>query len=147
MKLRPDFPLPDLDWEPTREFWAAAARGVLAIPRCAACDRWVWYPTTCRACGGERLAWTATSGRGRLFSWTVVRRAFLPRFAAMVPYVTGLVALAEEPAVRIVTLIVDCAPEALRIDQPVRAVFRPLTFAGIERQVIAPMFAPDVGSD
>ena len=36
MSFRPDFPLPDTDWPPTREFWAAAARGELAVPRCDA---------------------------------------------------------------------------------------------------------------
>ncbi len=41
---RPDFPLPDLEDPLTAEFFAGAARGELVIPRCAGCDRWVWYP-------------------------------------------------------------------------------------------------------
>ena len=48
-----DFPLPDTEWEGTRGFWEAAAREELAIPRCAACGRYQWYPhARCRACGG-----------------------------------------------------------------------------------------------
>jgi uncharacterized OB-fold protein len=82
------------------------------------------------------------SGRGRLFAWTVVRHAFLPAFADEVPYVPGLVALDEDPAVRIVTRIVDCDPEQLRFDQSVRVVFRPLSFPGIDRTVTAPFFVP-----
>ena len=51
MKFRHEFPLPDTDWPPTHEFWAAAARGELAVPRCDACGRYVWYPDgTCRFC-------------------------------------------------------------------------------------------------
>jgi uncharacterized OB-fold protein len=143
MKFRDDFPLPDVDWEPTREFWASAARGVLAIPRCEGCRRWVWYPEpACPACGVTRLAWTPVSGRGRLYAWSVVRRAFIPQLATLVPFATGLVALEEEPAVRLVTTIVDCPPEALVADQPMHVVFRPLAFPGIERRVIAPLFTP-----
>jgi uncharacterized OB-fold protein len=138
-----DFPLPDTDWEGTRGFWAAAAREQLAIPRCAACARLQWYPRErCAACGGSELPWTPVSGRGTLFSWAVVRRALVPAFADKVPYVTGLVALVEDPAVRVVTNLVDCAPEALRAEMPVRVVFRRLVFPNVARRVLAPMFTP-----
>jgi uncharacterized OB-fold protein len=143
VKFRDDFPLPDTDWPPTREFWAAAARGELSVPRCDACARFVWYPDgACRWCGGGALTWTRVAGRGSLFSWSVVRRAFIPQFAADVPYVTGLVALEEDPAVRLVTRIVDADPAALRVDMEVRVVFRPLRFPDLARSVVAPMFTP-----
>jgi uncharacterized OB-fold protein len=139
------FPLPDLAWEPTRPFWEAAARGELVLPRCAGCGAWVWYPKPrCPGCGGETLPWSAASGRATLFSWAVVRRALVPAFAAEVPYVPGLVALAEDPAVRLVTRLVDCAPEALRVGMPVRVVFRSLRFPGVPGEVVAPLFAPEV---
>jgi uncharacterized OB-fold protein len=138
-----DFPLPDTEWEGTRGFWEAAAREQLAIPRCAACARFQWYPhERCRACGGSELPWTAVSGRGTLFSWAVVRRALVSAFADQVPYVSALVALAEDPAVRVVTRIVDCTPESLRAEQAMRVVFRPLVFPKVSRRVIAPMFTP-----
>lgn len=141
--MHADFPLPDVDWEPTREFWAGAARGALVIPRCDACARYVWYPETpCRHCGAERLTWTAVSGRGRLFAWSVVHHAWIPQFADRLPFATGVVALEEDPAVRLVTYIVDCDPQRLRCDQPVRVVFRPLRYAGVTGEVLAPMFAP-----
>ena len=147
MSFRGDFPLPDLDWPPTREFWAAAARGELAVPRCDACGRYVWYPDgTCRRCGSHDARWTAVSGRGRLFSWSVVRRAFIPQLADDVPYVPALVAIDEDPAVRIVSRIVDCDPDRLLIDMPVRVVFRPLRFAGVPGEVVAPMFVPGVAN-
>jgi hypothetical protein len=133
----------DPTWEPLRGFWAAAARGELALPRCAACGAWNWYPrAACRACGGAELPWTRTAGRGTLFSFAVVRRALYPPYAALVPYTTGLVALEEDPSVRLVTRFVDCAPEALRIEQPVHAVFRPIDLPGIAGSVPAPFFTP-----
>jgi len=141
--MHADFPLPDVTWEPTRAFWAGAARGALVIPRCDACARYVWYPETpCRHCGGGHLAWSEVSGRGRLFAWSVVHHAWIPQVADRLPFVTGLVALHEDPAVRLVTYVVDCAPDALRCDMPVHVVFRPLRYAGVSGEVVAPLFVP-----
>jgi len=143
----PHFPLPDPAWEPTRGFFAAAARGELAIPRCTGCGRRIWYPRpACPACGGTDLPWETVSGRGTLFSFAVVRRPLWRPFAERVPYATGLVALAEDPAVRLVTLLVDCAPEELRVEMAVHAVFRSLRFAGAETEVVVPLFTPDAAA-
>ena len=140
---RADFPLPDATDELVAEYFAGAARGEVRIPWCSACDRWCWYPEwSCPACGGE-LVWTATSGRARLFSWAVVWRAFLPAFADIVPFVTALVALEEDPSVRLVTMIIDVSPESLVADMPVEVVFHPLRFPTVpDREVIVPMFRP-----
>jgi len=138
---RDDFPLPDVADPLTAEYFAGAARGELMITRCGACDRYVWYPgEACAACGGP-LAWTAVSGDATLFSWAVVRRAFLPAFADKVPFVTALVALAEDPYVRLPTYMVGADPESLRADEPVRVTFRPLAFSTVpDKSVIVPMF-------
>jgi hypothetical protein len=69
-----------------------------------------------------------------------VRRAFLPAFAGHVPFVAALVALDEDPAVRLATNLVDCDPAALDFDLPVRVVFRPLRFPGVPGEVMAPLF-------
>ncbi len=137
------FPLPDVDWEPLRPFWQAAARSELAIPRCEACGRWSWYPPErCRACDGAALAWTPVSGRGTLFSWAVVNRAWVKPFDRIAPYATGLIALEEDPAVRVVSFVVDAEPEALRVDMPVRAVFRPLPLPDAPAELLVPLFVP-----
>jgi uncharacterized OB-fold protein len=140
---RAEFPLPDADDELTAGYFAGAARGELCIPRCGSCGRWCWYPEpACPACGGA-LAWTATAGRGVLFSWVVVERAFLPAFVEMVPFVTALVALEEDPAVRIVSLLVDTDPAELAVDLPMTAEFRPLAFPTVpNRAVVVPWFTP-----
>ena len=139
--MRSDFPLPDVNWPPTARFWAAAAEGRLELPRCQSCGRLCWYPKeSCSYCGDAALLWEPVAGRARLFSWAVVRNVFLPQYREKVPYVTGLVSLDEDPSVRLVTEIVDY--EHLEFDQPMEVVFRPLTFAGIERSVMAPLFRP-----
>jgi len=135
--------LPDMNFEPTRGFWEAAQREELVIPRCGACKRFTWYPAPrCAHCDADELTWTRVSGRGTLFSWTLVTRALFKAFADKAPYVTGLVALDEDPAVRLVTTLVDCDPETLRADQPVIATFRALEFPGDSASVLAPMFTP-----
>lgn len=145
---RADFPFPDLTDERTAEYFAGAARGELMLPRCAACHRLVWYPEEeCPSCGGRTFTWTRVSGRGRVFTWAVVRRAFLPAFEEMVPFVTALVALDDDPRVRIVSYVVDCDPDGLAADLPVEAVFRPLRFPTVpDRSVTVPMFVPAAGS-
>ncbi len=141
---RPEFPLPDPVDERTAGFFTAAARGDLAIPRCEGCGRLVWYPRPrCPHCGATSMPWTTLSGRGELFSWAVVRRAFLPAFEDRVPFVSGLVCVDEDPSVRVVTLVVDCEPATLAVGQPVRAVFRDLAFAPAPGDAVTvPMFVP-----
>ena len=141
--MRADFPLPDVTWGPTAEYWAGASRGELRIPRCEGCGRWCWYPRErCRHCDGRAFRWETTSGRGTLFSWVVVTHPFLPQFADLVPFVPALVALDEDAAVRIPTRMVDCDPADLVFDMPVRVTFRPISFTGVDGEVTAPLFVP-----
>ena len=141
--MSPSFPLPDIDWEPTSGFWAAASREALALPRCPECGRWDWYPTgTCARCEGVETAWQDLSGEAELFSWAVVERAFAKPFADRVPFVAALVLPKEAPSVRIPTNLVDCEGVELRVGLPLRVVFRPLEFDGVEGRVVAPLFAP-----
>jgi uncharacterized protein len=140
---RADFPLPDLDDPLSAPFFAAAARDELAIPRCDACSRYVWYPEAACPADGGALTWEAVSGRATLFSWVVVQRPFLPAFADKVPFVTALVALDEDPAVRLCTYVVDVADDALVPDMPLTVQFRPLEFSTVPgRSVPVPMFGP-----
>lgn len=142
--MRPGFPLPDTSWEPAREFWAGAAREELRLPQCSGCGRLRWYPQpTCRHCRTTSgMSWTALSGRGRLFSWVVVTHAFLPQFGDKVPFISALVALDEDPQVRLATEVVDCPADVLVFDMEVRVTFRQIHFTGVDGSVMAPLFVP-----
>ena len=131
--MRPEFPLPDLDETLTGPFWEHAARGVLALPRTAD-GSWHWYPKT------TDVEWVPVSGRGTVFSWTEVHQVFLPAYAEQVPFLTGLVALEEDPSVRLATRFVDC--DTIEIGQAVEVTFRPLTFPTVDGEVQAPFFRP-----
>lgn len=120
-------------------FWQAADEGRLAMPWCGHCERAVWYPQpACPDCGAEP-AWRTLSGRARLLAWTVVRKPVNPMF--LPEYVPALVVPEEAPGARLVTQLVDCAPEDLQCDMPLVADFRTLSPRGGEPYV-APVFRP-----
>jgi len=137
----PPFPLPDPNEPSTGGFWRAAARDTLAIPYCSACARFCWYPyPACPTCGSADLPWTEVDGNGTLYSWSVVRHAFLPAFADRTPFIAALVALDAAPHVRIATRIVETDPAELVVDAPVEVVFAPLRYSTTDAEVRAPLF-------
>ncbi len=140
---RSTFPLPDIDDPLTAPFFAAAARDELRIPWCTTCESHVWYPEArCATCGGA-LRWRSVSGRGTLFSWAVVERVFLPAFADRVPFITALIALEEDPRVRLCSYLVDAAPSELQAEQLCSVVFRDLSFPTVVGESVrVPMFRP-----
>ena len=116
-------PLP----QPTRddaEFWAAARRGELRFQRCAACGRFRHYPRpTCPACLAREFTWERSTGRGTVWTWTIVRGPTLPAFEAKLPY--NVVDVLMDEGVHFVSQVLDCAAEEIRAGMPVEAVFVP----------------------
>ncbi len=109
-----------------RFFWEAAGRGELMVLRCQVCGfRAHPSPDRCPRCGARALAPERMSGRGTVYSFTVVRRAFHPGFAADLPYVLALVELPEQSGLRVISRVVNMAPEAVTIGLKVEAVFVP----------------------
>lgn len=108
----------------SRPFWEAARRHELMLQRCGACGKFIYYPRPrCPYCMSERLNWQRCSGRGTVYSYTVVRRPSSRAFADG-PYVLAIVELAEGP--RLTTNIV-APPEAVRVDMPVEIFFDDVT--------------------
>ncbi len=116
--------------EDTKPFWEAAAEGRFLIKRCLACERVHWYPRTlCPFCFSERTEWQPASGRGVIYSYSVMRRA-------TPPYVVAFVTLDEGPTM--LTNIVACDPDSLCIGQKVSVVFRPT-----DGEFMVPVFEPN----
>lgn len=123
-QLRPRRRLPHPSPE-SQPFWDGCARHELLIQRCRANGHF-WFPPSnlCQRCWSTDFAWTPVSGQGELFSFTVYRRAYAPELADQLPYAVGIVQLAEGP--RLITNIVGCAPEDIRVGTPVEVVFEDL---------------------
>jgi uncharacterized protein len=110
----------------SRPFWEAAKHHELCLQHCGACDLFIYYPRhVCPRCLGTAVAWRRVSGRGTVYSFTIVRRTTNKPFSADVPYVLAIVALAEGP--RMTTNIVGCAPGAVRCGMEVEVCFDDVT--------------------
>lgn len=114
----------------TQKYWEAAAEGRLLVKRCQDCGEHHHYPrSSCPFCFSERTEWREASGGGTIYSYSVMRRA-------AVPYAIAYVTLAEGPTM--MTNIVDCDFDRLRVGQTVK-----LTFRDSEGGPPLPVFAPD----
>ncbi|MGH2492832.1 MAG: Zn-ribbon domain-containing OB-fold protein, partial [Candidatus Limnocylindria bacterium] len=109
----------------TQPFWDGARRGELLVQRCVTCAHVQFYPRAlCMRCGGA-VEWIAASGRGSVYSYTVVHRAPHEALEPLVPYVVALIDLEEN--VRMMSRLRGVAPEAVRIGQSVRVAFERLS--------------------
>ena len=117
-------------------YWAALKRHELHIQRCSGCGQYYFYPRDyCPYCLSSEVAWTKVSGRGQLYSFTVMNRPISAAFAADVPYNVAIVELDEGP--RMMTSIVDCNNDDLAIGMPLEVVYDDITDA-----VTLPRFKP-----
>jgi uncharacterized protein len=124
-------------------FWRGCREDRLLIQACDACATPRFPPgPLCHACGSDRSRWIEASGRGRVYSWIVVRHPIPAEiYASEVPYVVALVELDE--GVRMPTNLVGCAPEALTADMRVEVCFRDVgdvrlpQFRPVEREALA----------
>lgn len=125
----------------TREFWEAAKRGELLVQHCKDCDRNIFYPREiCPKCQSPNVEYIKATGRGKLFSFSLVEKGAPPDFKDMQPYVICLVDLDE--GVRIGSMLVGYDDYwALQPGQEVKVVFDPVT-----DEISLPKFKP-AGSD
>lgn len=117
-------------------YFEHCSAGKLCFQRCTACDTWRHVPRIqCAKCSSTDWEWAESSGRGKLFSWTVCHQAMHPAFADEVPYAVAVVELEE--GVRMVTGLRDVEFETLALDQPLRVVFEK-----VNDDVSLPYFTP-----
>jgi uncharacterized OB-fold protein len=136
-----DRPLPDPDDALVAAFWERCVQGRLCFQRCSDCGQWRHLPRhRCAACGSAAWRWEASSGRGRIFSWTVTHQPLMGSFPEQTPYAIVVVALEE--GVRMVSGLRGLAPSELALDLPVEVVFE-----AASEHVKLPFFRPRAGAD
>jgi len=133
VSARRGIPLP----RPTRlsePHWSGCREGRLRVQRCRECRGYVFIPQpVCTFCTADALEWVDSSGRGTLYSFTTVHRPQRPEFE--VPYTVAIVELEE--GFHMLTNLVGCPPEQMRVGMPVEVEFRRMS-----EEISLPMFRP-----
>jgi len=125
--------LPQLD-ECSAPFFEYAERGELRVQRCDGCGLRRMPPRPmCPSCGSFDSSWEAMSGDGTVWSVAIPHPPLLPAYSAMAPYNVVVVALDDDPGIRLVGNVVagpdadldSVDPHSLQIGALVRVVFPP----------------------
>lgn len=119
-------PLPFVTDE-SRPFWEGCRQEKLCFQYCKHCQQYQFYPRLyCMQCGAtDAPDWVETSGRGVIYSYTIIHQNKSPEFVKDTPYNLAIVQLEEGP--RMLANVVDIALTDLRVDMPVTVVFDPVT--------------------
>ena len=129
----PPIPLP-LPTARSLPHWEGCRRGELLVQRCVDCGHYVFIPQpACTRCLSDNLEWVPSSGSGTIYSYTVVHRPQQPVFE--VPYAIAIIEMAE--GWHMLSNIVGCPPEDVRIGMPVEVEFRRMS-----DEITLPLFHP-----
>ena len=130
--------------EETRLYWEATLNEELLVQTCNACgNRQLPWGPCCARCLSQDLASLKASGRGTVFSFTVVRQAIHPTFSANVPYVVADIELEEGPIMT--SNVTDTPVEDVRIGLPVEVWFDNEAEDAFHTKLRLPKFRPIKG--
>lgn len=105
-------------------YFEAAKEGRLVFQKCQHCDNIQFPPRHhCVNCWQSDLKWIESSGKGRVETYTIVRRAPLPKFRNKTPYVVASIIVEEGP--RMITNLVGATALDVKIGDNVSVTFAP----------------------
>lgn len=91
-------PLPNPNEFDTKAFWAATKDKKLTYQQCRQCNTIVFYPRRhCTGCTDGELEWKTASGKGTVYTYSVVRQSYHPFFRHQIPYAVAWIDLDEGP--------------------------------------------------
>jgi len=106
-------------------FWKAARKEKLILQKCSDCGTYIFYPRLiCPSCFSDNIDWVEASGKGKVYTFTIVTNNAPSVFLDDMPYVIAIVRLDE--GVQMLTNIVDCDPEEVECEMPVEVAFKKL---------------------
>jgi uncharacterized OB-fold protein len=116
-------PMPDPAPE-ARPFWEYCRQKRLMFQRCGDCGQAVHPPSArCPACQSANRTWVAAPGGARVFTYTVIHHAADDSVAEAVPYNVVVVEFPDLAGVRLVSNVIDAAPDQLRVGMALRLVW------------------------
>ena len=115
--------------------WEGCKRGELLVQRCKQCASYIFTPeVACIHCLSEQLEWVKSSGKGTIYSFTIIYRPQRPEFET--PYVAVIIELEE--GWHMLSNLIDCDLEAIKIGLAVSVHFVPRG-----DDMVLPMFKVD----
>jgi uncharacterized OB-fold protein len=118
-------------------FWTSLRDRKAAVQRCDDCGTFRYIPKErCSRCLSAAATWAPISGRGEIYTYTVVHRAPTPAYQADAPYV--IVHVTMEEGFRMASNLRGTAPSDVRIGMPVR-----LSYDDVTAEWTLPVFEPD----
>lgn len=112
----------------TKPYWDACRRHELVVQRCKDCETYRFYPSAmCTKCFSMNYEWHKVSGKGTVYTWTVVWNPPGPQYADDVPYIPVVVELNEQPGLFMPGRLLECDPKDVRAGMPVAVVFVDVT--------------------
>ncbi len=126
-KTTPPKPVPVVNtW--AQPFWDAAREERLIIQKCSKCGKHVFYPRiACPHCSANSLEWVEASGKGTVYSYTVVEANAPSAFQGDMPFVIAVIRLEE--GVQMLSNVIGCDPYEVVCDMPVVVAFETLNDA------------------
>lgn len=122
------FKNPIIDPE-SQYFWQGANDKKLRLKTCNDCQKTHYHPRNhCPFCFSSSTQWINAKGTGTIYSLSTMQRI-------ETPYTIAYIELAEGP--KMLTNIVNCPPEQLKIGQSVKLTFQPS-----ENGQLIPVFEP-----
>ena len=115
-------PIPIAD-ETSAPFWEAARDGRLVVQRCA-CGYYNHPPRpTCDSCLSQELVFVPVSGRGKIYSYTVMHQRDVVGFEDETPFLNLVVELEEQPMLLMVANLPGVERDRVRIGASVDVCF------------------------
>jgi uncharacterized protein len=105
-------------------FWEAAREHRLVLQRCDDCNGFQHPPSpVCHRCRSNNVAWRDVEGRGTVYTYTAVHKAFIPALAESLPYFVAVIELPGADGTRIVSNLVEVVPKDVTIGMDVEVVW------------------------
>ena len=114
-------PIPTVTPE-NKPFWDYMKQHEFRVQKCKKCGT-LFYPPSeaCLNCLHPESEWVKLSGKGKVYSFVVVRQSRMPAFAKDAPYVVAIIETDE--GIRYSSNVIGCDPDDVKIDMPVEVVF------------------------
>ncbi|MGM9966625.1 Zn-ribbon domain-containing OB-fold protein [uncultured Rummeliibacillus sp.] len=123
VKYEKPIPLKTIDNTP---YWDAADRHELVLQKCNCCNAYNHPPgPSCTSCGSPDITWESQGNdiRGKVYTYVVSYRPFLPGFQNDIPLVIAVVELDNIPEVKIIGNVLNATAQDLAVGTAVKMVW------------------------